>query len=319
VWHPAVSIVIPVYGSSDSLGDLVRAIHDVYPPADGRAEVILVNDASPDDSWKVVTGLCRTYPNVVGIDLRRNTGQDNAILTGLRFAHGRQVAVMDDDLQHHPRDLPRLFDALDAGADVAFAAFTVRRHRLWKPLGSRFNGACASLLLGKPKGVYLSPFKALGREVVDQLCTHRGPHTYIDALVLQATSRIAQVPVEHHPRRAGRSTYTFRKSVGVWERMVFSGSDYPPQLALAAGAVLTAAGVITALVSAGAKLFGAESAGWAIVVAVQFVVGGVQLLNLWIAGGYAYRAHRTLVHAPEDIREVLNSEGPVAVPGSTAA
>src|SRR3954447_26772546 len=94
--RPDVSVVVPVYRSEACLGPLVTAIDAALGDAGLDYEVILVNDGSPDRSWSVVESLCRGNPHVVGIDLRRNFGQDNAIITGLRVARGRAVAIMDD-------------------------------------------------------------------------------------------------------------------------------------------------------------------------------------------------------------------------------
>ena len=99
-----LSIVVPVYRSEDCLEALVAAIAAALAPSGREYEVVLVNDFSPDNSWAVIESICAHRPNVVGVDLRRNFGQDNAIITGMRVARGKYVAIMDDDLQHHPRD-----------------------------------------------------------------------------------------------------------------------------------------------------------------------------------------------------------------------
>src|SRR3954447_10571988 len=119
--RPDVSVVVPVYRSEACLEPLVSAIDATLGEAHLDYEVILVNDGSPDRSWSVVESLCRANPQVVGIDLRRNFGQDNAIMTGMRAARGRAIAIMDDDLQHDPRDLPTLLARLDEDeADVVY-------------------------------------------------------------------------------------------------------------------------------------------------------------------------------------------------------
>ena len=81
--EPYLSIVVPVYGSEDCLEALVAAIDEHMGAANLAYEVILVNDFSPDRSWRVIETICGSNPNVIGIDLRKNFGQDNAILTGL--------------------------------------------------------------------------------------------------------------------------------------------------------------------------------------------------------------------------------------------
>ena len=111
--QPDLSIVVPVYRSELCLEALVAAINEALAPSGRLFEVVLVNDCSPDASWEVIDSICNRQANVIGVDLRRNFGQDNAIITGLRIARGRFVAIMDDDLQHHPKDLPALLEEIE--------------------------------------------------------------------------------------------------------------------------------------------------------------------------------------------------------------
>ncbi|HEY3134647.1 MAG TPA: glycosyltransferase family 2 protein, partial [Blastocatellia bacterium] len=138
--QPDLSVVVPVYRSEACLEALIAAISDALDPTGREYEVVLVNDYSPDDSWSIIQALCQDNPNVVGVDLRRNFGQDNALITGLRLARGRYVAIMDDDLQHDPRDLPALLDKIEEGADAVYADFRTKRQKLWKNVGSWLNG-----------------------------------------------------------------------------------------------------------------------------------------------------------------------------------
>src|SRR4051812_7084878 len=229
---PDLSVVIPVYRSEDCLPALVSAIEQALVSAGRTYEVVLVNDCSPDQSWKVIRALCRDHANIIGVDLRRNFGQDNAILTGLRLARGRFVAIMDDDLQHDPADLPALLAKLEDGdaADVVYADFRVKRQAAWKNLGSWFNGKVAEWVLDKPRGIYLSPYKVMRREVAELICRYDGPDPYVDGLLFQVTSRFAHVPVEHHDRHAGRGNYNLGRSIAVWARLATGFSVRPLRL-----------------------------------------------------------------------------------------
>jgi glycosyltransferase involved in cell wall biosynthesis len=128
---PELTVVVPVYCSQGSLERLVAAIFAAFPTSPESVEVILVNDASTDASWEVMTRLAAEHPNLVCIDLRRNFGQDNAILTGLRHSRGDYVAIMDDDLQHDPVDLPRLLEVIKTGPDVVYATYRVKQQSRW--------------------------------------------------------------------------------------------------------------------------------------------------------------------------------------------
>jgi undecaprenyl-phosphate 4-deoxy-4-formamido-L-arabinose transferase len=319
--EPDLSIVVPVYRSADCLGALVTAIAATLRPIGLDYEVVLVNDGSPDRSWEVIEALCRDRAEVVGIDLRRNFGQDNAILTGLRHARGRAVAIMDDDLQHDPGDLPALLEALDAGgADVVFADFQVKRQKLWKNLGSWFNGKVAEWVLDKPRDVYLSPYKVVRRDVAATICRYEGPDPYVDGLLLQVTSRFARVPVEHHARYAGRGNYNFWRSVAVWARLATSFSVRPLRLVTWCGLILGGLGAILAAVVIVYRLlfpadFEAAVAGWASLMVALLLVGGVQMVFLGVLGEYAGRTHTTVAGKPQAVvRTILNAPGRAAGP-----
>ncbi|HKV42471.1 MAG TPA: glycosyltransferase family 2 protein [Blastocatellia bacterium] len=307
-----LSIVVPVYRSQDCLEALIAAIEESMVPTGRSYEVILVNDCSPDNSWQVIASLCDAHPNVVGVDLRRNFGQDNAIITGLRIAAGKYVAIMDDDLQHHPRDLPALVEAIERDLDVVYADFRTKHQSLWKNAGSWFNGKVAEWVIDKPPEIYLSPYKIIRKEVASLICNYDGPDPYIDGLIFQVTSRIGHIPAEHHSRHAGRSTYTFWKSVRVWARLAFSFSVKPLRLVTFFGISIAVLGVIMAGIVAFYRFyvprdFPPSAVGWASLMVVVLVVGGIQLVFLGIIGEYAGRTFLKVGQKPQStVRLVLN-------------
>jgi undecaprenyl-phosphate 4-deoxy-4-formamido-L-arabinose transferase len=307
-----LSVVIPVYRSEKCLTELMHAITQALAPYDWDYEVILVNDFSPDRSWQVIESLCHKYPCVVGVDLRRNFGQDNAILTGLRLSRGRYVAIMDDDLQHDPRYLPALMNKTEEGVDVAFADFGRKHQKLWKNMGSWINGKIANRVLWKPKDIYLSPYKVIVREVVDLICNYSGPKPYIDGLLFQATWRMASIPVEHFPRYAGRSTYSVWKALEVSARLIFSFSVKPVRLVTWCGLVMA---LLALLAASGITLyrllfpedFPVTAVGWSSMMVVFLLVSGIQMMFLGILGEYAGRAYLLVNRHPQtSIRTVIS-------------
>jgi undecaprenyl-phosphate 4-deoxy-4-formamido-L-arabinose transferase len=311
-FQPDLSVVVPVYRSEDCLPALIAAIAEALDPTGRDYEVLLINDGSPDNSWAVIEAICRNSSNVVGVDLRRNFGQDNAIITGLRLVRGRYVAIMDDDLQHHPRDLPALLTKIEEGADAVYAHFGVKKQRLWKNLGSWFNGRVAEWVISKPKNIYLSPYKIIRKEVVEMICNYEGPDPYIDGLLFQITSRVDQIPVDHHPRYAGASTYTFWKSLRVWARLAFSFSARPMRLVSWCGFGFAAVGLLLAVVVVLYRVlrpqdFSANAVGWASLMVALLVLSGVQMLFFGILGEYTGRTFLRVNNKPQAaIREVLN-------------
>jgi undecaprenyl-phosphate 4-deoxy-4-formamido-L-arabinose transferase len=312
--RPDLSVVVPVYRSEDCLVALYDAIERELSSAGVSYELILVNDCSPDGSWRVVESLCRIDPKVVGVDLRRNFGQDNAILTGLRLARGRHVAVMDDDLQHHPKYLPAMLGKLEEGADVVYARFRGKRQKLWKNAGSWLNGKIAEWVLGKPKGVYLSPYKVIRGEVAGAVCDYTGPTPYIDGLLFQTTSGITQITAEHYPRFEGRGNFTFLRSVGVTARLAFSFSARPLRLVSWCGLFLAAlAMLLTAFVVAYRLLvpenFPPEAVGWASLMVGILLTGGLQMIFFGVLGEYVGRTYLLVSRKPQTaIRCLLRGE-----------
>ncbi len=311
-----LSIVVPVYRSEDCLEALIAAVDKALAPTGRSFEVVLVNDFSPDSSWAVIESICARNANVIGVDLRKNFGQDNAIITGLRIARGRHVAVMDDDLQHHPDDLPGLLARIEQGFDVVYAEFRAKKQKLWKNVGSWFNGRVAEWVINKPRDVYLSPYKIIRGEVAKMICCYEGPDPYIDGLLFQVTARITQIPVDHHPRYAGRSTYTFWKSLRVWARLAVSFSAKPLRLVTWFGLLCAAFGLMLAVAVVVYRLrwpehFTTETVGWASLMVALLVVGGIQMMFFGVLGEYTGRTFLNVNRKPQSaIREVLNAAVP---------
>lgn len=311
---PYLSVVVPAYRSELCLQALAEAIDRATADQPWDVELVLVNDFSPDGTWRVIEALCRQHPRIVGVDLRRNFGQDCAILTGMRHARGQYVAIMDDDLQHDPSYLPALLAEAEAGNhDVVYANFERKHQKVWKNLGSWFNGKVAEWVLDKPPGVYLSPYKVLRRDVAQMVASNLGPEPYVDGLIFQVTSRISQIPAEHHKRHAGSSSFTFWKSVNVWARLAFTFSARPLRLATASGFAMAIAGAVLAVVVVLYRLlfpenFGPYATGWASLMVAMLLVSGTQLLFFGIFGEYLGRTYLRVNEKPQtSIRTALNA------------
>ena len=300
-----ISVVIPVYNSQECLPELVRRLTKALDALDRRYEILLVNDGSPDKSWQVIVDLCQVYGTLKGINLRRNFGQDNAIMAGLNYASGEVIVIMDDDLQHDPDDIGALLAGLEKGYDVCYALFERKRQSWLKNLGSRFNDKVANLILKKPKHIYLSPFKAIVREVVDEIIKYDGPFPYVDGLLFRVTRSITRVPVAHHERFAGAGNYTLVKAIRVWLRLATNFSLVPLRLATCLGFLSSGMGFGLAAYFIIRKLMGGSPLGWASTIVTILFLGGVQLITLGIIGEYV---GRTFLHGSREPQFVVRDE-----------
>jgi len=303
-----ISVVIPVYRSEEGLPRLLQRLSETLPRHFRSFEAILVVDGSPDQSFEVLRDLAPTYPFLQALELRKNVGQDNAIMAGLARARGELIAIMDDDLQHDPDDIPALADKVREGWDACFAQFRIRKHAWWKNLGSRFNGRIASILLGKPGDLYLSPFKVLSRGLVREIITYRGPYPYVDGLIVLNSSRLTQIPVEHHPRATGQGNYNMRRSLRVWLKLATGFSIYPLRAISFLGflsSLLSMIGGMWILVQH--ITIGYRVEGWTSLMVTGTFLGGIQLVCLGMIGEYVGRAY--LLAAGHPIYSIRDSVG----------
>jgi polyisoprenyl-phosphate glycosyltransferase len=299
---PSVSILIPVYKNDGGLEELVQRISASMSNSSykGDFELILVDDCSPDNSWEVIQLLAKEHAFVQGATLSRNFGQHNAIMAGLNLVSGQYIVLMDDDLQHPPEAIPSMLDELATGADVCYTNYANRQHAAWKIAGSKFNDWVASWLLSKPKGLYLSSFKALKRGVVDQIRSHEGPFAYLDGLILDITRRIATVEIQHGTRAYGEGNYSFKKSISLWLRMVTGTSIVPLRMVTLMGALIALLGFMGAVfIIISNFLYPNESKGWASIIVTILLVSGFQTLFIGVLGEYLGRIHLRLNNKPQ--------------------
>lgn len=172
-----LSIVIPVYRSMEVLPELINQVKAALLGSEYGAdfEMVLVNDCSPDGSWPVIERLARENSFVRGISLRKNVGQHNATMAGLCNARGDIIVIMDDDLQHPPAAILALARSIEDGNDVCYTRYRGRKHAAWKIWGSWLNDRVAEVVLKKPRGLYLSSFKAMSRDIAMSVIGYDGP------------------------------------------------------------------------------------------------------------------------------------------------
>ena len=288
--RPALSIVIPVFNSEDCLRALASRLQEALSPVAGAYEVLLVDDCSEDSSWIVVDELCREVDAFRGFRFRRNFGQDNAIMAGLANASGDIVVIMDDDLQHDPEDIKLLVENMDDNYDVCYGYFLTKKQTKIKNLGSWLNNLIANIVLRKPRILYLSPFKAIRRDIAKEVIKYQGPYPYVDGLILGVTSKVTQVALEHQFRYSGKGNYNIRASLRVWLRVLTSFSVAPLRLATVLGFVVSGIGfVFMAIYLVQWRLGIRGPAGWLTVTVAVLVLGGVQLMSLGLIGEYIGR------------------------------
>lgn len=298
---PTLSVVIPVYKSEEIVETLLARLHSALEGID--FEILLVNDCSPDQSWRKIEAVVDRYPRLRALSLSKNFGYDNAILAGLNHSRGAYVVIMDDDLQHAPEDIPVLLHAIQKGGDVVYADFNVqtKKQTPLKNFGSWLNGRMAEIVIQKPRHIYLSPFKILRREVVLDITRYRGPYPYVDGLIFQNTAAISQVPLPHYARFSGHGNFGVIRSLKIMLNFCTSHSLFPLRLGIFVGVCSSLAGLLLGIYIIYLKFIAQEIEieGWASTVFATLFLGGIQLVFLGIIGEYVGRAYMSTNENPQ--------------------
>ncbi|MBQ9343850.1 MAG: glycosyltransferase family 2 protein [Kiritimatiellae bacterium] len=208
--RPVVSVVIPVYNEAEALPGVLDALRRAMPP---DWEAVLVDDGSTDATPSLLRAAAAADSRLRPLRFPRNLGQSAAFFAGFRAARAPIIATMDADGQNDPEDLPRIVAALDGtpffgAADVICGWRATRRDSFSRRVASRLAGAIRRALLRDGVRDTGCSLKAFRREYLDGLAYWDGMHRFLPALCAAAGARIAQLPVRHHPRAAGRSKYS---------------------------------------------------------------------------------------------------------------
>ncbi len=306
---PEISIIIPVYNSEEIIEELNNLLFRTLSNQISF-EIIFVNDCSTDGSWQKITAISETYDDITGINLFKNSGQDNAILAGIRISKGNYCVVMDDDLQHLPTDILKLYNECKKGFDVCYANFITRKQNVIKQIGSNINGKIAEILVSKPKGIYLSPFKIIAKKTINEIIKFAGPYPYIDGIILTITNNITQIESEHQNRMSGKSNYTLSKSVDVFIKLFTGFSVIPLRIATYTGFLATLTGLCLSFKYLYDYFITKDFIeGWTTVVVLIIFFGGLILITLGIIGEYIGRIYLTLNNKPQySISEIVRSK-----------
>jgi len=299
-----VSIVIPVYNAEESLPLLLQRLSLLREGMPCIEEVILVNDGSRDSSWKVIRELSSQYSWIRGLNLMRNFGQHNALLSGIRAARGEVVVTMDDDLQNPPEEIPRLLEKLAEGYDVVYGAPQKEQHGLLRDLASRVTKIALQAAMGVETARDVSAFRAFRTRIREAFANFKGSHVSIDVLLTWGGQRFTSVRVRHEPRSLGVSNYTVRKLMVHALNMITGFSILPLQVASIVGFAFTLFGIgVLAFVLLRYAIQGGSVPGFPFLASVVAIFSGAQLFALGIIGEYLARVHFRLMDRPSYVVE----------------
>jgi glycosyltransferase involved in cell wall biosynthesis len=211
-----LTVVVPLYKEEENIDFAVAELLEVLDAMSQSAEVILVDDGSPDATGAMALAWHERDPRVKVVQFRRNFGQTAAISAGFRHAQGRVVVLMDGDQQNDPHDLPRLLAKMDEGYDVVSGWRKDRKDKLlMRKIPSRMANRLISRITHTELHDYGCTLKAYHTDVVQHLHLYGELHRFIPALAGLVGARVVEIPVNHRPRTRGTSKYGISRTVRV--------------------------------------------------------------------------------------------------------
>src|SRR5256714_2057995 len=213
---PDISVFLPVLNEEPNLRPLHAKLDAALKKLGRTAEIISVDDGSTDESRVTLRELAETDPRVRVVALRRNYGQTAAMAAGIDAARGRVLIPMDADLQNDPADIVRLLEKLDEGYDVVSGWRKNRQDKLvTRKLPSMLANRLISWIGGGPPHDYRCSLKAYPRQSLEDVRLYGEMHRFIPIYASWAGARVAEIPVEHHARTAGKSKYGLSRTIKV--------------------------------------------------------------------------------------------------------
>jgi glycosyltransferase involved in cell wall biosynthesis len=214
--NPALSIVVPLYNEEECVDKVVERILEAGARFGSDYEIILVDDGSTDGTWECVERLKSSVPQLRGIKFRRNFGQTSAMVAGFEHSRGEIIVTMDGDLQNDPADIPMLLDKLKEGYDIVSGWRKERKDHWSRVLPSRVANWFISATTGVRLHDYGCSLKAYRAEFIRPIRAYGEMHRFFPVLSSMTGARVAEIPVDHHPREYGTSKYGFDRILKVF-------------------------------------------------------------------------------------------------------
>lgn len=250
-------------------------------------EIILVNDASPDNSWEEIVKQCALNPKVKGINLSRNFGQHYAITAGLHYAKGDWVVVMDCDLQDRPEEIPNLYKKAMEGYDIVYARRVARKDGFLKKQSSQWFHRVFNWLSGLKSDSTIANFGIYKHCVIDEFNKMPEKARSFPSLVQYLGFKDTAIDVQHAERAEGKSSYNLHKLLKLSFDVIVSNSNKPLRLAVGLGFGMAVVSFLLAVYNVIARWVGIiRVPGYTTTLFSIWFVGGLLLFVMGILGLY---------------------------------
>lgn len=309
-----ISIVVPVYNEEESIKLLCRQIKTVLDSLEEKSEIVIVDDGSTDNTYMILKEIKNEIKELKIIKLRANFGQTAALSAGFNNAQGEIIITLDADLQNDPNDIPKLLEKMKDGYDVVSGWRKDRKDKwLTRKVPSYFANKIISWITGVHLHDYGCTLKAYRKEIIKDIELYGQMHRFIPALAKWVGGKIGEAPVNHYPRKFGKSKYGIGRTIRVvldliTIKFLLSYSSSPIQIFGFIGLCSGGIGFIwTSLLIIQRLFFDMPLGGRpALLLSIMLVFLGVQFISMGLLGELLIRTYHESQKKPiYAVKEVI--------------
>lgn len=310
-----ISVVIPCYNSEKSLLELNKRLVQALEGLSVNFEIIYINDCSKDNTYEVLKEISENCHYVQFIDLMFNVGQFRALICGFEHANGNYIITMDDDLQHPPEEIPKLYYFLKENPDfdAVFGKPEKKKHSFYRRLGSLFIKKINEKIFNKPQNLSMSAFRCLNKKLVSTIIQNKTIIPVLGPLILNSTHRIANIQVQCEERKYKKSNYSLIKLIKITLDNIINFSSLPLKIIGLTGITISLLSFILTIYYFIEYCFGKITVpGWTSLVIFINFYSGLILFSIGVIGEYLIRILKEVKLEPRYvIREIYKNKEPV--------
>lgn len=214
-----LSIIIPVYNSENTIEELIKELV-IFLDKKIEYEIILVDDFSLDESYKILEKCAKKNNKLKIIKLDKNYGQQNALFAGLNFVTGDYVLTMDDDLQHDIKYLTAMIEKINNGYDVVYGIDYKNYDVNYKTIGARIRDLFFRTSFPKAENNLVSSFRLFTSDLIPDILKNRFRFIYLSGILLRLSNKITYIKVRNR-KSQNQSNYNFFKLLKLFLRLSF--------------------------------------------------------------------------------------------------
>ena len=295
-----ISVVLPIYNEAEGIQAFLSELKPVLDGLSEEYEVILVNDGSSDESFKIIKQLAKDTGSYKYLNLSRNFGHQIAITAGVDYSSGNKIVLMDSDGQDPPQEIPRLLQKLNEGYDVVYARRRDRGKESWlKKVTANAFYRILDRITSISIPLDVGDFRVINRKVANALKQMPEKQRYLRGQISWLGFNQTYIEYDRQARHVGDTKYTYRKMIRLAIDGITSFSNWPLRLATISGFVCAFIGFLLILYTLYSRYILEDyEPGWASLMITLVFIGGIQLIGIGIIGEYIGKINENVKNRP---------------------